>query len=72
MSEKLTCDGGRPHCKPTMNYQEPVGPKGRHNVGPGLHGQNHGHYMGGPVGHETSGPTHHGSSKGPSGTQGRR
>jgi len=66
MSEKLTCDGGRPHIK-APHYYEPQGPTSRHHNAPGLGGRNHGQYHGGETGHETStghhGTTHHHGSQ---------
>ena len=35
-------NGGQLTPKDVHNYKEPVGPKGRHNEGPGLHDSNHG------------------------------
>jgi hypothetical protein len=34
-------NGGHPEVKP-LPYSPPVGPKGQHEEGPGLHGDNHG------------------------------
>jgi hypothetical protein len=69
----VTTDGGKPYCKPVMNYQPPTGPINRHFQRPGLPGGTNLGNQNGPSGHDPLGgnPGLGGQNHGNKGSQGR-
>ncbi len=63
----MSRDGGKLSTRDVYNYSPPVGPKNRHDVGPGLHSNNYGNSgtqgKTSAPGAETSGSTRSGERK---------